>query len=108
MYIRDSILYVRKAMIAAEFEESGSRYLQSLRSKEEVRMSLLQAEMQLVQHEENMLDIRKQAYDEEQSRRTDLKNAIGQLAAQLSAWEHSYLLKSPVRGKVTFYDGLES
>ena len=102
MYIRDSILYVRKAMIAAEFEESGSRYLQSLRSKEEVRMSLLQAEMQLVQHEENMLDIRKQAYDEEQSRRTDLKNAIGQLAAQLSAWEHSYLLKSPVRGKVTF------
>ena len=81
MYIRDSILYVRKAMIAAEFEESGSRYLQSLRSKEEVRMSLLQAEMQLVQHEENMLDIRKQAYDEEQSRRTDLKNAIGQLAA---------------------------
>ena len=31
-----------------------------LRSKEEVRMSLLQAEMQLVQHEENMLDIRKQ------------------------------------------------
>ena len=102
MYTRDSILYVRKAMIAAEFEESGSRYLQSLRSKEEVRMSLLQAEMQLVQHEENMLDIRKQAYDEEQSRRTDLKNAIGQLAAQLSAWEHSYLLKSPVRGKVTF------
>ena len=39
MYTRDSILYVRKAMIAAEFEESGSRYLQSLRSKEEVRMS---------------------------------------------------------------------
>ncbi len=102
MYTRDSILYVRKAMIAAEFEESGSRYLQSLRAKEEVRMSLLQAEMQLVQHEENMLDIRKQAYDEEQSRRTDLKNAIGQLSAQLSAWEHSYLLKSPVRGKVTF------
>ena len=94
MYTRDSILYVRKAMIAAEFEESGSRYLQSLRSKEEVRMSLLQAEMQLVQHEENMLDIRKQAYDEEQSRRTDLKNAIEQLAAQLSEWEHSYLLKS--------------
>ena len=61
MYIRESILYVRKAMIAAEFEESGSRYLQSLRSKEEVRMSLLQAEMQLVQHEENMLDIREQA-----------------------------------------------
>ena len=51
------------------FEESGSRYLQSLRSKEEVRMILLRAENAVVQHEENMLDIRKQeAYDEEQSR----------------------------------------
>ena len=102
MYDRDSILYVRNAMIASEYEESGSKYLQSLRSRESARMSLLQAEMQLVQHEENLLDIRKQAYDEEQNHRTDLKNAVEQLSAQLSAWEHSYLLKSPVSGRVTF------
>ncbi|MEL5893751.1 HlyD family efflux transporter periplasmic adaptor subunit [Bacteroides sp. GD17] len=102
MYDRDSILYVRNAMIASEYEESGSKYLQSLRSRETARMSLLQAEMQLVQHEENLLDIRKQAYDEEQNHRTDLKNAVEQLSAQLSAWEHSYLLKSPVSGRVTF------
>lgn len=102
MYNRDSILYAGNAMIAAEFEESGSKYLQSLRSKESARMSLLQAEMQLVQHEENLLDIRKQAYDEEQTHRTELKNAVEQLSAQLSVWKHSYLLKSPVSGKVTF------
>lgn len=102
MYNRDSILYAGDAMIAAEFEESGSKYLQSLRSGENARMSLLQAEMQLAQHEENILDIRKQAYDDEQKHRTDLKNAIEQLSAQLSAWKHSYLMKSPVDGKVTF------
>ncbi|WP_418698561.1 HlyD family secretion protein [Bacteroides sp.] len=102
MYHRDSILYARKVLMAADFEESGSKYLQSLRSQESARMSLLQAEMQLVQHEENLLDIRKQAYDEEQTHRTELKNAVEQLVAQLSAWEYSYLLKSPVSGKVTF------
>ena len=102
MYRRDSILYAGNAMVAAEFEESGSKYLQSLRSKENARMGLLQAEMQLAQHEENLLDIRKQAYDEEQTYRTELKNTMEQLAAQLSAWEHSYLLKSPVSGKVSF------
>lgn len=102
MYNRDSTLYMGNAMIAAEFEESGSKYLQNLRSKENARMSLLQAEMQLVQYEENLLDIRKQAYDEEQTHRTELKNAIEQLIAQLSVWEQSYLLKSPVSGKVTF------
>lgn len=54
-------------MIVTEFEESGSKYLQSLRLEESARMNLLQAEMQLVQHEENLIDIRKQAYDEEQN-----------------------------------------
>lgn len=102
MYGRDSTLYAGNAMIAAEFEESESRYLQRLRSKENARMGLLQAGMQLMQHEENLLDIRKQAYDEEQRRRTELKNAVEQLSAQLSAWQHAYFLRSPVDGKVTF------
>ena len=55
-----------------------------------------------------MLDIRKQAYDEEQSRRTDLKNAIEQLAAQLSEWEHSLFIEKSGQGEGYFYDGLES
>lgn len=102
MYNRDSILYARNAMIVTEFEESGSKYLQSLRLEESARMNLLQAEMQLVQHEENLIDIRKQAYDEEQTHRTKLKNSVEQLASQLSVWEYSYLLKSPISGKVCF------
>lgn len=102
MYDRDSILYHGDAMIAAEFEESGSRYLQSLRTRETSGMSLLQAEMQLEQQEENLLDISKQAYDEEQKQRIDFKNAVEQLEAQLSSWEQNYLLCSPVCGKITF------
>ncbi|WP_321331669.1 HlyD family efflux transporter periplasmic adaptor subunit [uncultured Bacteroides sp.] len=102
MYSRDSILYAHDAMIAAEFEESGSKYLQSLRSKENTNMNLLQAKIDLVQYEENLLDIHKQAYDEEQTRRTKLENVVEQLAAELSTWKHSYLLRSPVNGKVSF------
>ena len=102
MYDRDSILYARNAMIVAEFEESGSRYLQSLRTRETSGMSLLQAEMQLKQQEENLLDLGKQAYDEEQNRRLELKNAIEQLQAQLSSWAQNYLFSSPIYGKITF------
>lgn len=102
MYARDSTLYARNAMIAAEFEESESRYLQSLRSRESARMKLLQAKMQLGQYEEGLLDLQKQAYDEEHTRRVGLKNTVEQLMAQLSAWEHLYLLRSPSDGKVTF------
>jgi len=68
-------------------------------------MSLLQAEMQLEQQEENLLDLGKQAYDEEQNRRLELKNAVEQLEAGLSSWEHNYLFSSPICGKVTFMSG---
>lgn len=56
-YARDSILYHRKAMIITEFEQSGSRYLQSLQSKESARMQLTQVDMQIEQSEEALLDL---------------------------------------------------
>lgn len=102
MYERDSILYVRQALTALEFEEAGSKYLQSLQTKENAQMSLQQAEMQVAQYEEALLDIGKQAYDEEQTQQTGLKNALAQLRAQIEAWKHSYLLESPADGTVTY------
>lgn len=98
MYSRDSILHVRHALTEVEFEEAGSKYLQSLRAEENARMSLQQAEMQAAQYEEALLDIGKQAYDEEQTQQTGLK----QLRAQIEAWKHSYLLESPADGTVTY------
>lgn len=102
-YLRDSTLYHRNAMIIVEFEQSGSRYLQSLQSKESSRMSLTQTAMQIEQAKASLLDLEKQAVDEEQTQVVKLKNATEQLLAELSSWEQRYVLKSPVTGKVTFF-----
>lgn len=101
-YSRDSILYSRDAMIAAEFEQSGTQYLQHLQSKESAQMSLTQTSIQIEQSKATLLDLKKQALEEEQRYRVNLKNATEQLIAQLTSWEQQYLLKSPVNGKVTF------
>lgn len=101
MYERDSILYRVNAMIAAEFEESGSRYLQKLQSKESSRMSLTQVAMQIEQGKESLLDIQRQAQNESQQYELALQNATEQLMAQLSGWEKLYLLQSPIDGKAT-------
>lgn len=101
-YKRDSILYHRNAMIISEFEESGSRYLQSLQSRESSRMALTQTSIQIEQAKEILLDIRKQALEEEQTQAVNLKNATEELSAQLSSWEQDYVLKAPVAGRVTF------
>lgn len=101
-YARDSILHHRDAMIIAEFEQSGSRYLQSLQTKESARMALTQTAIQLTQLKEALLDLKKMALEEEQTQIVNLKNATEQLMVQLTSWEQRYLLKSPISGKVTF------
>ena len=55
-YARDSILYNRNAMIITEYEQSSSRYLQSLQAKENARMALTQTAIQLAQSKEVLLD----------------------------------------------------
>lgn len=102
MYERDSILYHRNAMIAAEFEESGSRYLQKLQTMEASRMSLTQVAIQIEQGKESLLDLRRQALTDSQQYELALKSSAEQLMAQLLAWEKRYLMRSPIRGKVTF------
>ena len=101
IYERDSILYACKAMIAAEYDESGRNYLQSLQGYEGMRMSLIQINMQIEQSKGNILDIRHQTLTEEQRHTVNLKNAIEQLQVGISSWEQQYLLTAPISGKIT-------
>lgn len=101
-YSRDSILHNRDVMYDAEFEQSGTQYLQNLQSKQSARMSVTQTSIQIEQSKAALLDLKKQALEEEQSYMLALKNATEQLMAQLTDWEQKYLLKSPVSGEVTF------
>lgn len=102
IYGRDSLLYERKAMVAAEYDESERNYLQHLQSYEGMRMSLSQIEMQLEQGKENLLDISHQALTEEQKHMVNLKNAVEQLRVSIATWEQNYLLLAPISGKLTF------
>ena len=102
IYGRDSILYRRNAMIAAEYDESERNYLQHLQSYEGMRMSLSQIGMQIEQGKENLLDVRHMALTEEQKYRVNLKNAVEQLQVSITTWEQSYLLTAPISGKLTF------
>lgn len=102
MYGRDSTLYKRNAMIAAEYDQSERSYLQNLQSKESSRMSLTQVNMQIEQGRENLLDISRQAQTEEQKYAMELKNTTEQLKVQITAWEQHYLLIAPITGNLTF------
>lgn len=101
LYERDSLLYERDVMMAAEFEQSGKNYLQTLQSREASKMTLSQIDLQIKQDKESLMDVQRQATEEEQKYRIELKNATEQLFTGLTSWEQHYLLVAPVAGKVT-------
>lgn len=102
MYGRDSLLYKKQIMMAAEYDESERNYLQHLQSYEGMRMSLSQIEMQIEQGKNELLDISHQALTEERKYMVNLKNAVEQLQVSITAWEQNYILAAPVAGKLTF------
>lgn len=101
IFERDSILLSKSVISGNEYDISKSSFLQSKQAYLSFNASLKQSELQLMQGEENLLDLRQQATELEQKYRLSLQNAIETLNAQIKAWERDYLLVSPINGIVT-------
>lgn len=63
--------------------------------------SLKQFELQLMQGEENLLDLKQQASELESKYQLALRNATEALNAQIKAWERDFLLISPIDGVIS-------
>lgn len=101
MYRRDSILFRRNAATVVEFEEAENQYLQKKQSLVTSAMALIQNGMQKKQAAKNLMELERQAIEEEDNVNMALKNAREQLHSQLASWQQRYLLQSPIDGKVT-------
>lgn len=101
IFERDSILLSKSVISGNEYDISKSAFLQEKQSYIAFKASLKQSELQLMQAEENLLDLRRQAREQENKYRLSLQNAIETLDAQIKAWERDYLLVSPINGVVT-------
>jgi len=101
IFERDSILFSKSVISGNEYDISKSSFLQNKQAYLSFNASLKQSELQLMQGEEKLLDLRQQARELEQKYQLSLQNAIETLNAQIKAWEHDYLLVSPINGVVT-------
>lgn len=102
MFLRDSLLYKDKYIAAEEFENTQRNYLQSLSSNKDAQISIIQTEMQIAKEKDNLNDIRKDWFAEEDKFQLNLKNAIEQLHVDISSWEQQYLLIAPIAGKLSY------
>lgn len=102
-FAADSSLVSSKVISRAEYEESRKRMLDQQMNTENNRSTIIQNNLQQTAYEKSITDAVLQQRNEQNALLLKIKDAAGRLLAQYAQWEQSYILRSPVAGKVTFF-----
>ena len=101
-YSRDSVLHVKGVISDQDLETTKNVFLQSLASKENMRSSLQNMQIQIGQLKESLLDIEEQGTEKQNSLQTQLQSLVSQLKTGIEDWELNFVLQAPISGKITF------
>jgi len=99
---RSTTMYEQGGLSGKELDESRSRQLQGLLSEESMLTSLNNMRMQMAQMNESLIDMEYQYTEKTNDYRTQIRSFVSQLKANIQSWEMSYVLMSPIDGKITF------
>lgn len=99
-YMRDSILNAQKMISDGEHDAEIIRFLQSKYSLESSRIALDNANMQIDQLRQSILDLQLQELEKEGQLKTEVKTSLDNLFNTFNTWEMTNVLKTPVDGTV--------
>ena len=102
LFVMDSLLYVKKALSGAEYQNSKNTYLQQLQSNENARLNIDNQKISILQLEQSVFDLEQQQSEQLNALRVALSGGYDGLQTAIKQWEQMYLLLSPVSGSVTF------
>lgn len=99
---RDSSLFKSQVISVSDYEKSQNQYLQFKNSFESNNTEILSIKVQITKLEQSLLDIQSQKLEQNSQQLSALKESYELLLAQIADWDKTYLLRSPILGKVTF------
>jgi len=99
---RDSILFVQKVLSAAEYDKSKSALIQRKQSFMSSRTNLSSIQIQKAQIEQQIVEMQLQMTDESKQYIQTITQAQKTLSNAINVWKKTYLIISPLKGKVTF------
>ena len=100
VFRRDSLLYLKGVTSEEDFEASRSDLLKIRQSVSALSGSIKEAEIEVSQISESMLDLEQEDREHESLYIQNLRNAYQQVVTDIKTWEQDYLLISPIRGTV--------
>lgn len=100
-YQRDSGLYAKKVYSAVEFEQATQAYLQKRNSLEGFEASMTSTEASILQMQGQLAELEMQYNNETATYRRQITESLSRLQAHIKQWRETYLLTSPVCGRLT-------
>lgn len=99
---RDKSLYNDNVIAKIDFEKSEQTYLQQKRNYESSKTSLISTQMQINQLKQQILENNIQKANELKTYEIQIEEALQGFKSQLAKWKQSYLIISPIDGRVSF------
>ncbi len=99
---RDKTLYNKGVYAKTDFEKAEKAYLQEKLLFENTKTTLVNTQMQINQIDQQILDLKLQKVQEENKQQIAIEEALQNLKSSIANWEKTYLIISPIQGKVTF------
>jgi len=99
---RSAMLHEQGGISGRELDESRSRQLQGQLSEENILNAINSMWLQLAQLHESIIDMEYQHTEKMNDFRSQIRSVTSQLKANIQSWEMSYVLMSPIDGKITF------
>lgn len=99
---RDSLLFAQGVISPLEIERSAQAAIQKRNSLAGFEASLTNNELTILQMEQQLFELEMQYDNETSAYRRQIGESAQQLAAQIRQWKQSYLLTSPIVGRLSF------
>ena len=101
-YERSTAMHEQGAISGRELDDLKSRQLQGQLSEENMQNAINSMRIQLAQLDESVIEMEYQYLEKTNDMRSQIRSMVSQLKANIKSWEMSYVLISPIDGKVTF------
>ncbi len=99
---RDLELYKDSIYSKAEFEKSEKLFLKEKLSLKNAITNLVNTQITINELNQQIIELNSQKTKEFQEKKIAIEETLDNLKGQINKWKQSYLILSPIKGKVTF------
>ena len=100
----DSFLVKEKVIALFEFDDSKKELINKQMNADATKSGILQNKLQQTEYLKTITDLEQQKLQQQNDLQQKIREDVKKLCSQLVVWEQKYLVKSPIDGKVVFFN----